>query len=162
MLRRLIRIMAASVSEAVGPAAKRSTASSSSSSEALQLGTHDGSFHCDEALAIYMLRTLPQYAEARLVRSRDPAVLQRCHIVVDVGGTYEPEHHRYDHHQRSVVARRGTWPSGKWTNRGPASAIGSQRRAAMETEDLLSKEPLGPDEQTDEQGATEQDDNGPL
>ena len=36
----------------------------------------------------------------RIVRSRDPAVLKGCDIVVDVGGEYNPDTHRYDHHQR--------------------------------------------------------------
>lgn len=37
---------------------------------------------------------------AEIVRSRDPAVLDPCDIVVDVGGEYNPSKHRYDHHQR--------------------------------------------------------------
>lgn len=35
------------------------------------------------------------------MRTRDPAVLATCHTVVDVGGEYNPEANRYDHHQRS-------------------------------------------------------------
>ena len=27
----------------------------------LKIGTHNGSFHCDEALACYMLKCLPKY-----------------------------------------------------------------------------------------------------
>ena len=29
------------------------------------IGTHSGNFHCDEALACYMLRLLPEYKDAR-------------------------------------------------------------------------------------------------
>ncbi|PIK60615.1 putative UPF0160 protein MYG1, mitochondrial isoform X2 [Apostichopus japonicus] len=65
------------------------------------IGTHSGTFHCDEALACFMLKKLPEYANAEIVRSRDPAVLDPCDIVVDVGGEYNPSKHRYDHHQRS-------------------------------------------------------------
>ena len=35
-----------------------------------------------------------------MVRTRDPAVLADLDIIVDVGGVYDPETHRYDHHQR--------------------------------------------------------------
>ena len=64
------------------------------------IGTHNGKFHCDEALACYMLKQLPEYAEATIVRTRDMEVLKTCDIVVDVGGEYDSSKHRYDHHQR--------------------------------------------------------------
>src|SRR2546423_7162718 len=60
-----------------------------------------GHFHADEALAVYMLRLLPEYRSAPLVRTRDPAVLDTCHTVVDVGGEYDASKNRYDHHQRT-------------------------------------------------------------
>lgn len=34
------------------------------------------------------------------MRTRDPAVLETCHTVVDVGGVYDASKNRYDHHQR--------------------------------------------------------------
>eukprot|EP00164_Ancoracysta_twista_P006531 GFYU01009105.1.p1 GENE.GFYU01009105.1~~GFYU01009105.1.p1 ORF type:complete len:355 (+),score=90.06 GFYU01009105.1:33-1097(+) len=71
-----------------------------SPSNMVKIGTHDGTFHCDEALACFMLKQIPQYKDATVVRSRDPAVLDACDIVVDVGGTYDAAKHRYDHHQR--------------------------------------------------------------
>jgi uncharacterized UPF0160 family protein len=64
------------------------------------IGTHNGHFHADEALAVYLLRLLPTYKDSPLVRTRDPAVLATCHTVVDVGGEYVTENNRYDHHQR--------------------------------------------------------------
>lgn len=64
------------------------------------IGTHNGHFHADEALAVHMLRLLPTYREAPLVRTRDPKVLETCHTVVDVGGEYDAEKKRFDHHQR--------------------------------------------------------------
>ena len=67
------------------------------------IGTHNGRFHCDEALACYMLRRLPEYSDAEIVRTRDPKILDGCEVVVDVGGVYDPTSHRYDHHQRSDV-----------------------------------------------------------
>ncbi|KAF2431936.1 metal-dependent protein hydrolase [Tothia fuscella] len=67
------------------------------------IGTHNGHFHADEALAVFMLRLLPTYKQSPLVRTRDPSVLQTCHTVVDVGGEYTTQNHRYDHHQREFT-----------------------------------------------------------
>jgi len=67
------------------------------------IGTHSGTFHCDEALACYMLKLLPEYKNAKIVRSRDKAVLATCDIVVDVGAEFDPKSHRYDHHQREFA-----------------------------------------------------------
>jgi uncharacterized UPF0160 family protein len=67
----------------------------------LRIGTHNGHFHADEALAVYMLKMLPEYAASTLVRTRDPSLLEQCHTVVDVGGEYDDAKKRYDHHQRT-------------------------------------------------------------
>lgn len=67
------------------------------------LGTHDGSFHCDEALALSFLKILPAYRDSQIIRTRNADLLAQCHIVVDVGAKYEPENHRYDHHQREFT-----------------------------------------------------------
>ncbi|KAI0732370.1 GAMM1 protein [Fomitopsis betulina] len=64
------------------------------------IGTHNGTFHCDEALAVYLLKRTKAYGNADLKRSRDPAVLDTCSIVVDVGGVYDEKKQRFDHHQR--------------------------------------------------------------
>jgi uncharacterized UPF0160 family protein len=66
----------------------------------LVIGTHNGHFHADEALAVYMLRMLPAYESSKLVRTRNPKDLEPLDIVVDVGGVYDATKHRYDHHQR--------------------------------------------------------------
>lgn len=34
----------------------------------IKIGTHSGLFHCDEVLACYMLKTLPEYKNAAIVR----------------------------------------------------------------------------------------------
>jgi uncharacterized UPF0160 family protein len=67
----------------------------------VSIGTHNGHFHADEALAVYMLRLLPTYHSSTLIRTRDPALLETCHTVVDVGGEYDDVKKRYDHHQRT-------------------------------------------------------------
>lgn len=89
MFRRLTTIMAESASKRLKTSAL--------------IGTHSGHFHADEALAVHMLRMLPSYRDASLVRTRDPKVLETCHTVVDVGGEYDAERNRYDHHQRGFA-----------------------------------------------------------
>ncbi|KAI6047615.1 metal-dependent protein hydrolase [Pisolithus marmoratus] len=64
------------------------------------IGTHNGTFHCDEALAVFLLRHTPAYRKAGLKRTRDLAILDTCDIVVDVGAVYDAEKRRFDHHQR--------------------------------------------------------------
>lgn len=64
------------------------------------IGTHDGTFHADEVCALAMLKMLPTFRDAAVIRSRDPKELEECDVVVDVGAVYDPERKRYDHHQR--------------------------------------------------------------
>uniref|UniRef100_A0A452U0B5 Uncharacterized protein n=1 Tax=Ursus maritimus TaxID=29073 RepID=A0A452U0B5_URSMA len=78
-----------------------------------RIGTHSGTFHCDEALACALLRLLPEYRDAEIVRTRDPEKLASCDIVVDVGGEYDPQRHRYDHHQRSFTETMSSLSPGK-------------------------------------------------
>ncbi|XP_025738946.2 MYG1 exonuclease isoform X1 [Callorhinus ursinus] len=78
-----------------------------------RIGTHNGTFHCDEALACALLRLLPEYRDAEIVRTRDPEKLASCDIVVDVGGEYDPQRHRYDHHQRSFTETMSSLSPGK-------------------------------------------------
>ncbi|KAL6823792.1 metal-dependent protein hydrolase [Trichoderma camerunense] len=83
------------------------------------VGTHNGHFHADEALAVHMLRMLPSYRDSALVRTRDPKTLETCHTVVDVGGEYDAERNRYDHHQRGFTT---TFP-GKNTKLSSAGLV---------------------------------------
>uniref|UniRef100_A0A8R1E1G8 MYG1 protein n=1 Tax=Caenorhabditis japonica TaxID=281687 RepID=A0A8R1E1G8_CAEJA len=67
------------------------------------IGTHSGKFHCDEAFACFMLKQLPQFKDHSIVRTRDAAQLEKCDIVVDVGGVFDHSKQRYDHHQRGFT-----------------------------------------------------------
>ena len=69
----------------------------------MSIGTHNGTFHCDEVLAVWMLKTMPKYRDAKIVRTRDPESLAKCDIVVDVGAVFDHSSLRYDHHQRDFV-----------------------------------------------------------
>uniref|UniRef100_UPI00358E71CE MYG1 exonuclease isoform X2 n=1 Tax=Myxine glutinosa TaxID=7769 RepID=UPI00358E71CE len=80
-----------------------------------RIGTHNGTFHCDEVLACSLLRHLPRYKDAAIVRTRDPELLAACDVVVDVGAEYDPSRHRYDHHQRDFSeCMNSLWPSKPW------------------------------------------------
>lgn len=74
-----------------------------------KIGTHSGTFHCDEALACYMLTNLTnEFKGCEIVRSRNRDVLQDLDILVDIGGIYDPTCHRYDHHQRGFMETLST------------------------------------------------------
>ena len=34
----------------------------------VKIGTHNGTFHCDEVLACFMLKQLPRYKDAEIIR----------------------------------------------------------------------------------------------
>lgn len=69
-----------------------------------KIGTHDGTFHCDEALACHMLRTLPRFSASPIIRTRNPSVLSTLDLLVDVGAVYDPSAQRFDHHQRTFAS----------------------------------------------------------
>ncbi|XP_017141385.1 UPF0160 protein [Drosophila miranda] len=68
----------------------------------LWIGTHNGTFHCDEVVACFMLKQLPEYENAEIFRSRDDKALrEKCDLIVDVGSVYDHDKKWYDHHQTS-------------------------------------------------------------
>lgn len=99
------------------PPVKRQKMTTSTSNPII--GTHNGHFHADEALAVFLLRLLPEYASASLIRTRDPETLATCSIVVDVGGVHDHDAFRYDHHQREF----GTTFPGKHTKLSSAGLV---------------------------------------
>ena len=56
--------------------------------ESMLIVTHGGKFHADDAWAVAVLMLL--YPEAELVRTRDPAVIARADVAIDVGGEWNP------------------------------------------------------------------------
>lgn len=65
-----------------------------------KVGTHNGTFHCDEVMGCMLLTNYTNdYKNCPITRSRDKSVLDTLDIVIDVGGEYNHETHRYDHHQ---------------------------------------------------------------
>ena len=86
--------------------------------KAVTIGTHNGTFHCDEALGCFLLSKTETYKDADVVRSRDPAVLANLDVVIDVGGVYEPSNNRFDHHQRGFTEVLGHGYSTKLSSAG--------------------------------------------
>lgn len=67
-------------------------------------GTHNGPFHADDAMAAAIVRMGQDPRDTmEIVRTRDYSVLAGCDVVADVGGVYNPEARRYDHHQRTFT-----------------------------------------------------------
>lgn len=65
------------------------------------LVTHSGSFHADD---IFACATLALYCDQQkqnytIVRTRDESLIEKGDYVFDVGGVYDPEINRFDHHQ---------------------------------------------------------------
>ena len=75
------------------------------------IATHNGQFHADDTVGVAILQRI--YAmrghDVRVIRTRDPRALDAADVVVDVGGVYDAETRRYDHHQ---AGRAGARPSG--------------------------------------------------
>ena len=67
------------------------------------LVTHSGRFHADEVFATSMVLMVEQH---EIVRSRDPEIINKAKIVLDVGAEYNPEQLRFDHHQNSFTRTR--------------------------------------------------------
>jgi uncharacterized UPF0160 family protein len=66
--------------------------------------THNGNFHADDVFSIAALKSI--FPSITLVRTRDLAVISDADIVIDVGGEYDPESGRFDHHQRGGAGER--------------------------------------------------------
>lgn len=78
------------------------------------LVTHGGKFHCDEVFAYAVLRLALGVSrpgiDHTLVRTRQPDAIASGDVVFDVGGRFEPESDRFDHHQRGAPVRADQTP----------------------------------------------------
>lgn len=81
------------------------------------IGTHDSTFHCDDVTACYMLKQLDRFKDHEIIRTRDPDALAEAEIIVDVGGEFDADRLRLDHHQRSFnLTMKDFHPNMKFTN----------------------------------------------
>lgn len=67
------------------------------------IATHNGTFHADDVLGVALLTLL--HPDSTVIRTRDEEVLATADIVLDVGGSFDVQARRFDHHQRSSGAR---------------------------------------------------------
>ncbi|KKS04390.1 MAG: Metal-dependent protein hydrolase [Candidatus Nomurabacteria bacterium GW2011_GWC2_41_8] len=73
-----------------------------------KLITHDGSFHTDD---IFAAATLSIYLEKKgetfeIIRTRNEEIIKNGDYVFDVGGFYDEEKNRFDHHQVNGAGKR--------------------------------------------------------
>ncbi|PCJ87366.1 MAG: metal-dependent hydrolase [Thiotrichaceae bacterium] len=68
------------------------------------IATHNGNFHADDVFSIAALKSiLPSF---NLIRTRDLELIDKADIVLDVGGIYDADSDRFDHHQRGGAGER--------------------------------------------------------
>lgn len=72
------------------------------------IATHSGMFHPDDVFAVATLLSILESSPVtpRVTRTRDGAQIERADFAVDVGGRYEPEENRFDHHQEGGAGKR--------------------------------------------------------
>ena len=70
----------------------------------ITIATHSGNFHADDVFSIAALKNI--FPAFNLVRTRDLEVIGKADVVIDVGGIYDPETGRFDHHQRGGAGER--------------------------------------------------------
>ncbi len=68
------------------------------------IATHDGNFHADDVFSVAALKSI--FPDIKVIRTRDLELIAKADIVVDVGGEYDPETDRFDHHQRGGAGER--------------------------------------------------------
>ena len=66
--------------------------------------THNGNFHADDVFSIAALKSI--FPSFKLIRTRDSELIAKADIVLDVGGVYDPDTDRFDHHQRGGAGER--------------------------------------------------------
>jgi uncharacterized UPF0160 family protein len=69
------------------------------------VATHNGKFHADDVFAVVCVMMVEGRDNVQVVRTRDQLLIDQADWVVDVGGEYEPERLRFDHHQPGAPMR---------------------------------------------------------
>ncbi len=79
------------------------------------IATHNGTFHADDIFAVASLSILLD-DNIKVVRTRDEGIIASADFVCDVGGVYDEDKNRFDHHQVGGAGNR--------TNGFPYSSFG--------------------------------------
>ncbi len=74
----------------------------------MKIITHNGNFHADDVfgVATLLLHFAGEGKEPKIIRTRDPETIKTGDIVLDVGGEYDQERNRFDHHQIGGAGKR--------------------------------------------------------
>mgnify|MGYP001070573697 CR=1 FL=1 len=107
----------------------------------ITVATHSGNFHADDVFSIAALKTI--FPSLTLIRTRDLALIAKADLAIDVGGEYDPDTGRFDHHQRGGAgARENGIPYSSfgliWQKYGLAICEGHQEVADAVDADLVS------------------------
>lgn len=68
------------------------------------IATHSGKFHADDVWAVTVLDIV--FPGCTLIRTRDPEKIRQADFAVDVGGIWDPQSGRFDHHQKGFAGAR--------------------------------------------------------
>ena len=68
------------------------------------IATHNGNFHADDVFSIAAFKSI--FPSFKLIRTRDVELIAKADIVIDVGGEYDSDTDRFDHHQRGGAGER--------------------------------------------------------
>src|SRR3990167_6875007 len=73
-----------------------------------KLITHNGSFHTDDIFAAAALSLMLEKKgdSFEIIRTHDPEAIANGDYVFDVGGIYDEEKNRFDHHQKEFNNKR--------------------------------------------------------
>ncbi|MBA6304853.1 MYG1 family protein [Colwellia sp. MB02u-14] len=70
----------------------------------ITIATHNGNFHADDVFSIAALKNI--FPSFKLIRTRNLELIGQADIVIDVGGEYNADDGRFDHHQRGGAGER--------------------------------------------------------
>ncbi|NOY35712.1 MAG: MYG1 family protein [bacterium] len=69
--------------------------------------THNAKFHTDDVFAIAALELAFNGKEISVIRTRDEEWFEKGDYIIDIGGVYDPENNKFDHHQIGGAGERG-------------------------------------------------------
>jgi len=71
---------------------------------------HSGNFHPDDVFAVATLQLHVGKDQMQVIRTRDEEIIAQSDWVLDVGGVYDVEKKRFDHHQNGAPVRENGIP----------------------------------------------------
>ncbi|MFO0718746.1 MAG: MYG1 family protein [Candidatus Paceibacterota bacterium] len=72
----------------------------------IKVVTHNGDFHSDDVFAVAILQVVFGKDNIEVLRTRDESFFDSADILLDLGGIYDEEKNRFDHHQSGGAGQR--------------------------------------------------------